>query len=142
MGRPGKEAWRALHQDERQERTRVANATSEWLDAVKRARAMLAVERRATLTNAGEEVSVRRELVAYLVSRFHQRRLAMVECAPRARSQTDLYRLAARREPGRRSAPAGPHGDLVALGAPRVRLPLSTLADLSAYRLCLAQSPR
>jgi transposase len=81
MGRPRKEELRALTEEEQQELKRVAKASSERLDAVKRAKALLAVAAGATLTNASQEAGLSREAVAQLVVRFNEHGLAVLEIA-------------------------------------------------------------
>ena len=81
MGRPRKEELRELKEEERQELKRVVKATSERIDAVKRAKALLAVATGATLTVAGQEAGLSREAVAQMVMRFNQRGLAVLEIA-------------------------------------------------------------
>jgi transposase len=81
MGRPRKEELRELTEEELQELKRVAKASSERLDAVKRAKALLAVTTGATLTNASQEAGLSREAVAQLVMRFNARGLAVLEIA-------------------------------------------------------------
>ena len=81
MGRPRKEELREVKEDEQQELKRVVKATSERLDAIKRAKALLAVAAGATLTAAGQEAGLSREAVAQLVVRFNQRGLAVLEMA-------------------------------------------------------------
>ena len=53
MGRPRKEELRELKEEEQKELKRVVKATSERVDTVKRAKALLAVAAGATLTAAG-----------------------------------------------------------------------------------------
>jgi transposase len=81
MGRPRKEELREVKEDEQQELKRVVKATSERLDAIKRAKALLAVAAGATLTKASQEAGLSREAVAQLVVRFNQRGLAVLEIA-------------------------------------------------------------
>jgi transposase len=81
MGRPRKEELRELTEEERQELKRVAKASSERIDAVKRAKALLAVTTGATLTKASQEAGLSREAVAQLVVRFNERGLAVLEIA-------------------------------------------------------------
>lgn len=81
MGRPRKEELRDLKKEEQKELTRVVKATSERLDAVKRAKALLAVAAGATLTVAGQEAGLSREAVAQIVHRFNQCGLAVLETA-------------------------------------------------------------
>src|SRR5260221_144003 len=89
MGRPRKEELRELKEEERQELKRVVKATSERIDAIKRAKALLAVAAGATLTVAGQETGLSREAVAQMVKRFNQRGLAVLEIAAgRGRQQT------------------------------------------------------
>ena len=89
MGRQPKTTLRPLSQGERRELHRVAKASSERLDAVKRARALLAVADGKTLTQAGEHADLSREGVSQLVERFNQRGLAvLVIAAGRGRRPT------------------------------------------------------
>jgi transposase len=81
MGRPRKEELRELTKKEQKELRRVVKATSERLDAVKRAKALLAVAAGATLAAAGQEAGLSREAVAQMVLRFNQRGLAVLETA-------------------------------------------------------------
>jgi transposase len=81
MGRPRKEELRELKEEERQELKRVVKATSERIDAIKRATALLAVAAGATLTVAGQEAGLSREAVAQMVKRFNQRGLTVLEIA-------------------------------------------------------------
>lgn len=81
MGRPRKEELRELKEEERQELKRVVKATSERVDAVKRAKALLAVGAGATLTGAGQKADLSREAVAQVVRRFNQSGLAVLETA-------------------------------------------------------------
>jgi transposase len=81
MGRPRKEELRELKPEERQELQRVVKATSERVDAVKRAKALLTVAAGTTLTEASQEAELSREAVAQLVTRFNQRGLAVLEIA-------------------------------------------------------------
>ncbi len=81
MGRPRKEELRELKEEERKELKRVVKATSERVDAVKRAKALLAVGAGATLTVAGQKAGLSREAVAQIVRRFNQRGLAVLETA-------------------------------------------------------------
>src|SRR6202035_3000695 len=81
MGRPRKEALRELKEEERQELKRVVKATSERVDAVKRAKALLEVVAGATLTVAGQKAGLSREAVAQIVRRFNQHGLAVLETA-------------------------------------------------------------
>ena len=69
MGRPRKEELRELKEEEQQELKQVVKATSERIDAVKRAEALLAVAAGATLTAAGQQAGLSREAVAQMVRR-------------------------------------------------------------------------
>ena len=73
MGRRPKTALRPLSEAERRELQRVAKASSERVDTVRRARALLAVADAKTLTQAGESADLSREGVSQLVERFNQR---------------------------------------------------------------------
>jgi transposase len=59
----------------------VEKATSERVDAVKRAKALLLVAAEMTFSAAGQEVGLSGEAVAQLVRRFNQRGLAVLEIA-------------------------------------------------------------
>jgi hypothetical protein len=58
MGRPRKEELRERKKEEQTELVRVVKATRERQDAVKRAKALLAVAAGATLTVAGQEADL------------------------------------------------------------------------------------
>jgi transposase len=89
MGRPRKEELRDLKEEERGELQRVEKATSERVDAVKRAKALLLVAEGTTFSAAGQEVGQSGEAVAQLVRRFNQRGLAVLEIgAGRGRKPT------------------------------------------------------
>src|SRR2546429_10032792 len=81
MGRPRKEELRELKEEERQELKRVVKATSERVDTVKRAKALLEVAAGATLTKASQEAGLSREAVALMVTRFNRCGLAVLEIA-------------------------------------------------------------
>jgi transposase len=81
MGRPRKEELRELKEEEQQELKRVVKATSERVDVVKRATALLAVAAGAPLTAASQQAGLSREAVAQLVMRFNRRGLAVLEIA-------------------------------------------------------------
>ena len=81
MGRPRKEELRELKEEEQKELKRVVKATSERVDTVKRAKALLAVAAGATLTAAGQEAGLSREAVAQMVTRFNRCGLAVLEIA-------------------------------------------------------------
>ncbi len=61
---------------------RVAKASSERVDTVKRAKALLAVAAGQSLTQAGQASGLSREGVSQLVERFNQRGLAVLMIAP------------------------------------------------------------
>jgi hypothetical protein len=81
MGRPRKEELRERKREELTELTRVVIATSERLDAVKRAKALLAVAAGATWTAAGQDAGRSREALAQRVHRFHQHGQTVLETA-------------------------------------------------------------
>ncbi len=107
MGRPRKEELRELKEEERQELKRVVKATSERIDAIKRAKALLAVTAGATLTVAGQEAGLSREAVAQMVKRFNAHGLAY-ERAAGARADRSATRAGSRK---------GSDGHLVAAAA-------------------------
>jgi transposase len=82
MGARPKIALRPLSQSEQHTLQRVAKASSERVDAVKRAKALLAVAGGKTLTQAGEEADLSREGVSQLVERFNEHGLAVLVIAP------------------------------------------------------------
>jgi transposase len=82
MGRPRKEELRGLEEEERYELKRVEKATSERIDAVKRAKALLLVAGGAPFSTAGQKAGLSGEAVAQLVRRFNQRGLVVLEIAP------------------------------------------------------------
>jgi transposase len=82
MGARQKTALRPLSEAERRELQRVAKASSERVDTVKRAKALLAVTDGKTFTQAGSFSGLSREGVSQLVERFNQRGLAVLEIAP------------------------------------------------------------
>jgi transposase len=90
MGGRQKIALRPLSQIEQQALQRVAKASSERVDAVKRAKALLAVREGKTLTQAGMSAQLSREGVSQLVERFNQRGLAVLVIAP-GRGRKPLY---------------------------------------------------
>src|SRR5437667_9602000 len=90
MGRPRKEELRELKEEEQKELKRVVKATSERVDTVKRAKALLAVAAGATLTAAGQEAGLSREAVAQMVTRCKRCGLDVVEIAAgRGRKPTE-----------------------------------------------------
>src|SRR2546429_9063497 len=81
MGRPRKEELRELKEEEQKELKRVVKATSERVDTVNRAKALLAVAAGATLTAAGQEAGLSREAGAQMVTRFNRCGLAVLGVA-------------------------------------------------------------
>lgn len=81
MGAHPKIALRPLSEAEQHALQRVARASSERVDAVKRAKALLAVAEGKTLTQAGVSAGLSREGVSQLVERFNQRGLAVLVIA-------------------------------------------------------------
>ncbi len=82
MGAHPKIALRPLSEAEQHALQRVTRASSERVDAVKRAKALLAVAEGKTLTQAGQRSGLSREGVSQLVERFNQRGLAVLVIAP------------------------------------------------------------
>ena len=82
MGRPRKEELRELKEEEQKELKRVVKATSERVDTVKRAKALLVVAAGATLTKASQEAGLSREAVAQMVTRFNRCGLAVQTYLP------------------------------------------------------------
>ena len=74
---------------------RVTKASSERVDAVKRAKALLAVAAGKSLTAAGQLAGLSREGVSQLVERFNQRGLAVLVIAP-GRGRKPTYEAEAR----------------------------------------------
>jgi transposase len=81
MGARQKQALRPLSEAERRELERVAKASSERVDTVKRAKALLAVAEGKTFTQAGVNAGLSHEGVSQLVERFNQRGLAVLVIA-------------------------------------------------------------
>src|SRR5260221_13299471 len=77
MGAHPKIALRPLSEADQHALQRVTKAISERVDAVKRAKALLAVAEGKTLTQAGVSAGVSREGASQLVERFKQRGLAV-----------------------------------------------------------------
>jgi transposase len=90
MGVPIKEPLRAVRQPEQQELQRIVKATSERVDTVRRAKALLAVAAGKTLTAAGQEVGMSREGVAQLVKRFNRQGLDVL-CMAAGRGRKPTY---------------------------------------------------
>jgi transposase len=81
MGAQQKQALRPLSEAEQHELQRVAKASSERVDTVKRAKALLAVADGKTFTQAGVSAGLSHEGVSQLVERFNQRGLAVLVIA-------------------------------------------------------------
>ena len=81
MGRPVKEPLRPLSKLEEQQLQRIVKATSERVDTVRRAKALLCVAVGGTLSTAGQEVGLSREGVSKVVKRFNQRGLEVLDIA-------------------------------------------------------------
>lgn len=81
MGRPVQEDLRPLTKPEEQELQRTVKATSERVDTVRRARALLAVAAGKSRTKASQEANLSREAVTKVVKRFNQRGLDVLSIA-------------------------------------------------------------
>ena len=111
MGKEQKHPLRALTPQEEQELQRVVKATSERLDVVKRARALLAVGAGQPFTNAAAEAGYKSgDSISQLVERFNQQGLEALLIAPgRGRKPTYSSEQRARivaqvqREPDRKA---------------------------------------
>jgi transposase len=89
MGRPANESLRPLTKPEEQELQRTVKATSERVDTVRRAKALLAVAAGQTRASAGKEADLSREGVSKVVRRFNQRGLDVLDIvAGRGRKAT------------------------------------------------------
>lgn len=106
-----KEPLRALSQQEERELQRVVKATSERVDVVKRAKAVLAVKAGKAYTQAAKEAGLKSgDSVSQLVGRFNQKGLTALLIAPgRGRKPTYTSKQRARivaevqREPERKA---------------------------------------
>ena len=81
MGKPVNESLRPLTAPEEQELQRTIKATSERVDTVRRAKALLAVAAGRALSAAGQEAGLSREGVSKVVKRFNQRGLDVLDIA-------------------------------------------------------------
>jgi transposase len=81
MGARQKNTLRPLSEAEQHELQRVARASSERVDTVKRAKALLVVAEGKTFTQAGSLSGLSREGVSQLVERFNQQGLAVLVIA-------------------------------------------------------------
>jgi transposase len=106
-----KEPLRAWSEQEERELQRVVKASSERVDVVKRAKALLAVKTGQAYTQAAREAGLKSgDSVSQLVGRFNQRGLAVLLIAPgRGRKETYTQQQRARillevqREPERKA---------------------------------------
>jgi hypothetical protein len=95
MGRPVKEGLRSFTRPEEQELQRVVKATSERVDSVRRAKALLAVATGKSRTAAGQEAGLSREGVTQVGKRVQPARTGhLVDCDGTG-AQADLYEQAA-----------------------------------------------
>jgi transposase len=81
MGRRVKDLLRVVTKSEQQELQRIVKATSERVDTVRRAKALLWVAAGKSLTAAGQAAGLSREAVAQLITRFNQRGLDVLGIA-------------------------------------------------------------
>jgi transposase len=81
MGRPVQEDLRPLTKPEEQELQRIVKATSERVDSMRRAKALLAVAAGKSRTAAGQEAGLSREAVTQVIKRFNQRGLDVMSIA-------------------------------------------------------------
>lgn len=81
MARPVQEDLRPLTRPEEQELQRIVKATSERVDTVRRAKALLAVATGTSRTAAGQEAGLSREAVTKVVKRFNKRGLDVLSIA-------------------------------------------------------------
>ncbi len=82
MGARQKVSLRQLTQQEQEELSRRAKASSERLDVVKKSKAILAVASGRSFTEAGKQVEMSRDGISQLVERFNQRGLGVLLIAP------------------------------------------------------------
>src|SRR6266568_7653203 len=95
MGARAKIPLRPLSEAEERHLQRSAKASSERVDVVKRAKALLAVAAGQSLTQAGHTSGLSREAVSQLVERFNQRGLVVLVIAP-GRGRKPTYGAEAR----------------------------------------------
>jgi transposase len=82
MAQPQKDPLRALSEQEEQELQRLVKATSERLDVVRRAQALLSVARRQSYTQAARQAGLKSgDGVGKLVARFNEHGLAALSIA-------------------------------------------------------------
>ena len=82
MGSQQKVLVRQLTPHEREELSRKATSSSERIDVIKKAKAILAVADGCTFTEAGKQSGMSREGVSQLIKRFHQRGSEVLVIAP------------------------------------------------------------
>src|SRR5258708_38183023 len=101
MAQPQKEPLRALSEQEERELKRLAKATSERLDVVHRAKALVAVASGKSFTEAAHEAGVKSgDGVGKLVKRFNARGLAALSIGGGGgRKPTDTSRHQTRKLP-------------------------------------------
>src|SRR5437879_2431907 len=109
MPTPQREPLRRLSRTERAALQRIARSTSERVDQVRRATALLAVGRTGVFLHAAHEAGLGSGMtVADLVTRFNRQGLSAVRIASGRRPQTNLYRQRTRTHRGHRPAGTGP----------------------------------
>ena len=118
MGRSVKEGMRPLMPAENQELQRIVQATSERVDTVRRATALLSVAAGKSRTAAGQEAQLSRQAVTQVIKRFNQGGLAALSIAAgRGRQLTSTRKPQARIVDARAAgagSPSRPDGDVVA----------------------------
>lgn len=95
MGRKQNESLRAVTQEEIQELQRVAKATSERVDRMRRAKCLLAVAAGKTWTEASQQAGISRQATSKMVRRFNAHGLASLSIA-RGRGRKTKYHSAER----------------------------------------------
>lgn len=95
MGVPQKVHLRKLTEQEKKELSQFSRATSERVDVVRKATALLVVAEGKSFTEAGYWSGLSREGVSQLVERFNQRGLAALLIAP-GRGRKPTYTVADR----------------------------------------------
>jgi transposase len=78
MGVPAKITLRPFTEEEQKQLQSVVKATSERVDMVRRAKALLAVSSGCSFTEAGKQANMSRQGAAQLVERFNQRGIAVL----------------------------------------------------------------
>src|SRR5947207_1312021 len=96
MAKPQKEPLRALGEQEERELQRVVKATSERMDAVRRAKALLAVASGQSFTQAARQADFKSgDSIGKLVKRFNQQGLQVLRIGS-GRGRKPTYRHAER----------------------------------------------